>query len=179
MSFIASLIRALFFKKQKAPDGAQEVSPVKAATVAGSIIAAIMAFVQPWEGRRFVAYQDVVGVWTICDGHTKGVKQGDTATPEQCDKWLAEEIAEFNAGVRGCVTRPMKPNQEVAFTSLAYNIGITGFCMGGSYALMLPCVNPEIKAAGARIDQLAVQVVDGVADARADFARQADRKSVV
>lgn len=26
-------------------------------------------------------------------------------------------------------------------------IGITGFCMGGSYALMLPCVNPEIKAA--------------------------------
>jgi carboxymethylenebutenolidase len=26
-------------------------------------------------------------------------------------------------------------------------IGITGFCMGGSYALMLPCVNAEIKAA--------------------------------
>ena len=26
-------------------------------------------------------------------------------------------------------------------------IGITGFCMGGSYALMLPCVNQDIKAA--------------------------------
>ncbi|MBH0204215.1 MAG: dienelactone hydrolase family protein [Nitrospira sp.] len=26
-------------------------------------------------------------------------------------------------------------------------IGVTGFCMGGSYALMLPCVNPAIKAA--------------------------------
>lgn len=26
-------------------------------------------------------------------------------------------------------------------------IGITGFCMGGSYALMLPCVNRDIKAA--------------------------------
>lgn len=26
-------------------------------------------------------------------------------------------------------------------------IGITGFCMGGSYALMLPCVNNTIKAA--------------------------------
>ena len=26
-------------------------------------------------------------------------------------------------------------------------IGVTGFCMGGSYALMLPCVNSEIKAA--------------------------------
>lgn len=26
-------------------------------------------------------------------------------------------------------------------------IGVTGFCMGGSYALMLPCVNRDIKAA--------------------------------
>ena len=26
-------------------------------------------------------------------------------------------------------------------------IAVTGFCMGGSYALMLPCVNRDIKAA--------------------------------
>ena len=28
----------------------------------------------------------------------------------------------------------------------ANRVGVTGFCMGGSYALMLPCVNPTIKA---------------------------------
>ena len=29
----------------------------------------------------------------------------------------------------------------------ANRLGVTGFCMGGSYALMLPCVNPAMKAA--------------------------------
>jgi carboxymethylenebutenolidase len=32
-------------------------------------------------------------------------------------------------------------------SALASSIGVTGFCMGGSYATLLPCVSKDIKAA--------------------------------
>ena len=112
-------------------------SSTKRAAIGGvataSVIAAIVAFIGPWEGRRYVAYQDIVGVWTICDGHTKGVKQGDTADDAKCDQLAAEDVAEHNAGIRQCITRPMPQNVEIAFTSLAFNVGVGAFC--GSTAL--------------------------------------------
>ena len=102
--------------------------------VAGAAtIAAIVAFIGPWEGRRYTAYQDIVDVWTICEGHTKGVKAGDVATDAQCDEMAAQDVAEHNAGIRACITRPMPQNVEIAFTSLAFNAGVGAFC--GSTAL--------------------------------------------
>ncbi len=107
-------------------------SSTKRAAIGGvataSVIAAIVAFIGPWEGRRYVAYQDIVGVWTICDGHTKGVKQGDTADDAKCDQLAAEDVAEHNAGIRQCITREMTPNQEIALTSLAFNVGVGAVC---------------------------------------------------
>ena len=83
---------------------------------AASVIAAIVAFVQPWEGRRYVAYQ-----------------AGDIADDAQCDAMAAQDVAEHNAGIRQCITRPMPQNVEIAFTSLAFNVGVGAFC--GSTAL--------------------------------------------
>lgn len=95
---------------------------------AASVIAAIVAFVQPWEGTVYRAYLDSANIPTICVGHTKGVKIGDVATQEQCDAWLIEEIKEHNIGLRSCVTRDMPANVEIALTSTTFNIGIAAMC---------------------------------------------------
>ncbi|WP_425294892.1 glycoside hydrolase family protein [Neomesorhizobium albiziae] len=40
----------------------------------GAIALAITTLIQPWEGRELKAHKDIVGVWTICNGETKGVR---------------------------------------------------------------------------------------------------------
>jgi len=74
--------------------GAKRVSlNTRVATMFGAIsmlIAGVMATQQ--EGTRYVAYQDVGGTWTICEGDTHNVKQGDTATREQCDDRLRKNL---------------------------------------------------------------------------------------
>ena len=97
--------------------------------VAGAaVIAAATVLIAQWEGLRLVAYDDGGGVWTICYGHTKGVKQGDVATKQQCLDWLQEDIAEHSAGMRQCATVPYKENEEIAHLSLTFNIGVAAYC---------------------------------------------------
>ena len=91
-----------------------------------AIIAA--ALVGGFEGLRTVAYTDVVGVPTICFGETKGVRMGDTATPEQCREMLGTRLEEFSAEVDRCLTADVPAESYVAFLSLAYNIGTPAFC---------------------------------------------------
>ncbi|RZG35460.1 lysozyme, partial [Acinetobacter baumannii] len=53
-----------------------------------------------FEGTRFKAYDDGVGVWTIGTGTTVypngvKVKQGDTCTPEQAKTYFKHDLAKF------------------------------------------------------------------------------------
>ena len=41
--------------------------------LAGSLLAAAMALAAGFEGVRYVSYQDVGNVWTVCYGETLGV----------------------------------------------------------------------------------------------------------
>ncbi len=87
-----------------------------------------VAFVGGFEGLRQAAYKDPVGIPTICFGETKGVKLGDYKSVDECKAMLEGRLEEFNSGVAACTTRPMTDNQQVAFTSFAYNVGVQTYC---------------------------------------------------
>ena len=84
-----------------------------------------------WEGRENNSYQDIVGVWTICYGHTATAGPKQYKTNDQCKQLLVEEIAHYRKGLHAYFnpttlsTRLTDP-RDAAYTSLAYNVGIRG-----------------------------------------------------
>lgn len=88
-------------------------------------------FVGRWEGLRLEAYLDIVGVPTVCYGETKGVRLGDRYTKAECDAMFAREIISYRNRLRPAFTAQTLANRlpiprDVAFTSLAYNVGVSG-----------------------------------------------------
>ena len=76
-----------------------------------------------WEGFRSNAYLDVVGVWTIGYGHTKGVRPGDTITKTEAKKWLESEIERHVAKFDTYIKVPLTQGQFDALASFHYNLG--------------------------------------------------------
>ncbi|MFU1948283.1 lysozyme, partial [Bordetella avium] len=74
--------------------------------IAAGVVSAAVALVAAWEGRSLIAYADPVGIPTICEGFTHGVKLGDVATPERCDALTEQEVRRALAVVDGSVPRP-------------------------------------------------------------------------
>ena len=91
-------------------------------------IALAVAAVGAYEGLRTEAYEDIVGVPTICYGETRDVHLGQHASKAQCDEQLSARLVEFNDGVNACVKVPLPDTRRASFVSLAYNIGTASFC---------------------------------------------------
>lgn len=80
------------------------------------------------EGYRLVAYPDPgtgSKPWTICRGHTKGVYPGMRVTPEQCDRWFAEDLYVAERAVQNMVRVPLKQGEYDALVSFVFNCGET------------------------------------------------------
>lgn len=99
-------------------------------TIAGSAVAmsTAVAFIGGWEGLRTEAYRDVIGVWTICYGETKGVKAGDRYTAAECDQKLAQEIRAYEAALDKCLTADVPVGMKIALVSWTYNVGPGAAC---------------------------------------------------
>lgn len=91
--------------------------------IGGGVIAAAVALVAAWEGRSLVAYVDPVGIPTICEGYTHGVKMGDVATPERCDALTEQEVRKALAVVDKSTTKQLPDGMRVALASFIYNVG--------------------------------------------------------
>ena len=90
--------------------------------------ASIVAAIALNEGFRSRAYQDVVGVWTIGYGETKGVKPGDTITREQAMVQLKKSIDVHAQGMLRCIKVPLYQHEYDAYVSFTYNVGVGNFC---------------------------------------------------
>lgn len=110
-----------------------ESEPVKPATLISeaAFMEVAIPLIAKWEGVRLTAYQDIVGVWTVCFGETKGVRPGDRYTLVQCEKMLEEEVKSYRNDLHTYFSRETKetrltPHRDAAYVSLAYNAGVRG-----------------------------------------------------
>lgn len=104
---------------------------VRKRTLAGAVTALAIAaspFVAQWEGLRTQAYQDVIGVWTVCYGETKGVEPGDAYTSAECEAMLDKELQQYAVNLSKCLKAPMPQGARVAFLSWSYNVGTGAAC---------------------------------------------------
>ena len=65
-----------------------------------TIAAVMLGNADGLEGRRYYAYQDVVGVWTVCDGHTgTDIRRGHRYTDKECDNLLKADLRKVASAI--------------------------------------------------------------------------------
>ncbi len=98
----------------------------KKAVAAWCVIA--VTCVSGFEGLRQAAYNDPVGIPTICFGETQGVKIGQTRSAEECKDMLAASLEKANASVNVCTKVPLPDTRRAALVSFTYNVGGSAYC---------------------------------------------------
>ncbi|EOJ2849006.1 lysozyme, partial [Klebsiella pneumoniae] len=80
------------------------------------------------EGRRYYAYQDVVGVWTVCDGHTgTDIRRGHRYTDRECDNLLKADLRKVASAIDPLIKVRIPDPTRAALYSFTYNVGSGAF----------------------------------------------------
>lgn len=97
----------------------------------GMIVALAVSLIGGFEGLRLNAYPDPATggkPWTVCYGHTEGVKPGDRYTLAECKALLRSDLEIYAKGIEECVKVPLPDKRYVALVSFAYNVGVKAAC---------------------------------------------------
>lgn len=80
------------------------------------------------EGMRHKPYQDVVGVWTVCYGHTgNDIMLGKTYSKEECKSLLNKDLATVAKQINPYIKVDIPETTRGALYSFVYNIGAGNF----------------------------------------------------
>jgi len=82
-----------------------------------------LGLIQHFEGFRGVAYQDVVGIWTIGFGSTRNVKPGMVISKKEALILLLQDVDRFEKYVNKISERLLKWYEFDALTCFSYNVG--------------------------------------------------------
>lgn len=98
-----------------------------AAALGGGAIAiatAMLSGKDGLEGREYVPYRDVVGVLTVCDGHTgNDIVPGRRYSDVECDALTRADLQRIARQVDPHIKVPTTETQRAAIYSWAYNVG--------------------------------------------------------
>ena len=103
---------------------------------AGAVLSALVVttslpIVDRWEGNVSIPYKDIVGVLTVCRGHTgPDVVVKKVYNDSECDELTKKDINKAIAGVLKVSPHLLwHPMQLVAATSFSFNVGTGTYAM--------------------------------------------------
>lgn len=93
-----------------------------------TIAAVMLGNADGLEGRRYYPYQDVVGVWTVCDGHTgSDIRRGHRYTDKECDTLLQSDLRKVASAIDPLIKVRIPEPTRAALYSFTYNVGSGAF----------------------------------------------------
>jgi lysozyme len=91
--------------------------------------AGLLSALTSLEGTRYVPYEDIVNVWTVCQGYAgKDVIRNKVYTPAECRHLAETQLVAKGAEVLRCAAVPLSQHEYDAYTLFAYNVGTSAFC---------------------------------------------------
>ncbi|HIE1448111.1 TPA: lysozyme [Serratia marcescens] len=95
---------------------------------AGGAMAIAAVLIPTLEGVEYNPYHDVVGVLTVCYGHTGAdIIPTKIYTPAECKTMLDKDLVPFSRSVERSVKVPASEYQKAALISFSYNVGVKAF----------------------------------------------------